>query len=76
MSIRNSFYKFSLSVLFAFFLAGCATSSSNSGDSSAEASTPDEFYDETNDAYESFNRRIFGFNSFLDRWLLKPVAKG
>lgn len=29
-----------------------------------------------NDPYENFNRKIFAFNDFLDRWLLKPVAKG
>jgi len=28
------------------------------------------------DPYENFNRKVFAFNEFLDRWLLKPVAKG
>lgn len=28
------------------------------------------------DPYEGVNRKIFGFNEFLDKWLLKPVAKG
>lgn len=28
------------------------------------------------DPYESFNRKVFAFNEFLDRWFLKPVAKG
>lgn len=28
------------------------------------------------DRYESVNRKIFGFNNFLDKWLLKPVAQG
>jgi phospholipid-binding lipoprotein MlaA len=31
---------------------------------------------ETYDPLESINRPIFGFNMFLDRWLLRPVAKG
>lgn len=28
------------------------------------------------DKYESINRKVFAFNDGLDRWLLKPVAKG
>lgn len=32
--------------------------------------------DETYDPLEKINRPIFSFNMFLDRWLLRPVAKG
>jgi phospholipid-binding lipoprotein MlaA len=28
------------------------------------------------DPWESYNRKVFAFNDYLDRWLLKPVAKG
>ncbi len=28
------------------------------------------------DSWEGFNRRVFAFNEFFDRWLLKPIAKG
>ena len=28
------------------------------------------------DPWESFNRKVFGFNEFVDRYALKPVAKG
>lgn len=28
------------------------------------------------DPYEGVNRKIFAFNEFLDKWMLKPVAKG
>lgn len=28
------------------------------------------------DPWESWNRKVFGFNDTLDRWALKPVAKG
>lgn len=28
------------------------------------------------DPWEPFNRKVFSFNDFLDRWLLKPVARG
>lgn len=28
------------------------------------------------DPYEKFNRTMFGFNDHLDRWFLKPLAKG
>ena len=27
------------------------------------------------DPWEGFNRKVHGFNDFLDRWILKPVAK-
>lgn len=41
------------------------------------ASTPKGSDGETNiDPYEGFNRAIFGFNNGLDRYILKPVAKG
>lgn len=33
-------------------------------------------YDGQKDPYESLNRGVFGFNQWLDRWILKPVAKG
>lgn len=28
------------------------------------------------DPWEPFNRKVFAFNDFADRWVLKPVAKG
>ncbi len=28
------------------------------------------------DPYESWNRKVFGFNEFLDEWFLRPVAQG
>lgn len=28
------------------------------------------------DPYEDWNRKVFGFNQFLDDWFLRPVAKG
>ncbi|MCK7548568.1 VacJ family lipoprotein [Marinobacter koreensis] len=28
-----------------------------------------------NDPYESWNRKVFSFNRFVDRWALKPVAQ-
>ncbi len=31
---------------------------------------------EENDPYENVNRKVFAFNEFMDKWLLKPVAKG
>ena len=31
---------------------------------------------ESSDPYEGVNRKIFAFNEFFDKWLLKPVAKG
>src|SRR5690606_4889941 len=29
---------------------------------------------QTNDLWESTNTRIYAFNKFLDRWMLRPVA--
>ncbi len=31
---------------------------------------------QTPDPWQSFNRKVFAFNDFLDRWVLKPVARG
>ncbi|WP_075879626.1 MlaA family lipoprotein [Vreelandella massiliensis] len=45
------------------FLAGCASSQT------AETRHPD-------DPWEGFNRRVFVFNDVLDRYALKPVARG
>src|SRR5699024_4492310 len=28
------------------------------------------------DPWEGFNRKVFAFNRFVDRWAVKPVAKG
>ena len=43
--------------------------------SQANSFDDDEHIDQI-DPWEGFNRRVFGFNQFLDRWLLKPAAKG
>lgn len=31
---------------------------------------------EGRDPWETYNRKVFAFNDFFDRWLLKPVVKG
>ena len=31
---------------------------------------------EEQDPWEGFNRKVFGFNEFVDRWAIKPAAKG
>ncbi len=36
----------------------------------------DDFEGEVSDPLEGLNRRVFALNQFLDRWLLKPAAKG
>jgi phospholipid-binding lipoprotein MlaA len=48
-------------------LAGCATPPK---DPAARAE-----FEATNDPIEPTNRAIFGFNMFLDTWLIKPVAQ-
>lgn len=45
---------------------------------SASALAYDDYVDESAqaDPWESFNRKIFAFNDRIDRWALRPVAKG
>ncbi|MDR5898552.1 VacJ family lipoprotein [Halomonas vilamensis] len=54
---------FPLTLGITVFLAGCASSQT------AKAPHPE-------DPWESFNRRVFVFNDVLDRYALKPVARG
>lgn len=49
-------------------LAGCATPPSNPA---ARAE-----FKATNDPLEPMNRKIFAFDMFLDKWLIKPIAIG
>ena len=37
---------------------------------------PEETVGEEYDPWESFNTKVFEFNRQMDRWILKPVAKG
>lgn len=48
-------------LIFSFFLVGCATVSGPT---------------DPRDPLESYNRSVYEFNDGLDRYLLKPVAKG
>lgn len=48
-------------------MGGCASTSVNTAE--AEEAHPE-------DPWEGFNRRVFAFNDVLDRYALKPVAKG
>ncbi|MFI8751543.1 VacJ family lipoprotein [Vreelandella lionensis] len=53
-------------------MGGCAsTGSSQEGDAAQERVTADP-----QDPWEGFNRRVFAFNDVLDRYALKPVARG
>lgn len=54
-------------------LAGCATTGARTDD--AGAAGADQTAD-NDDPLESFNRAMFTFNDKLDRYFLKPVAKG
>jgi phospholipid-binding lipoprotein MlaA len=51
----------------AALLAGCATPPTDPAERDA--------FEQNNDPLEPLNREIFGFNQFLDRVLLAPVAK-
>ena len=52
-------------LLMAFAVTACASSN-----------RVDTGFDETNDPIEGFNRQMFAVNMTLDRYVLRPVAKG
>jgi phospholipid-binding lipoprotein MlaA len=54
-------------LLLAAILAGCATPPTDPADRAA--------FEQTNDPLEPMNRKIFDFNLFVDRILIKPVTK-
>jgi phospholipid-binding lipoprotein MlaA len=56
-------------------LAACATTGKSVGGESADQPTADQAAD-SNDPFEPFNRAMYTFNDKLDRYFLKPVAKG
>jgi phospholipid-binding lipoprotein MlaA len=60
-----------VALLVAALLAGCATARAP-----GDASSPADGVEGANDPFESFNRAMYGFNDTLDRYVLKPVAKG
>lgn len=60
-------------------VAGCLGLSNTALAQDTEYSSDDESWEEfgeNEDPWESFNRGVFRFNDALDRWALKPVAKG
>ncbi len=58
-------------------LAGCATSpASDDGARAPERGAANRDADEANDPLEPLNRAIYTFNDKLDRYVMKPVAKG
>lgn len=60
-------------------VAGCLGVSSTALAQDTDYSVDDESWQEfgeNEDPWESFNRKVYRFNDVLDRWALKPVAKG
>ncbi len=60
-------------------VAGCLGVSSTALAQDTDYSVDDKSWQEfgeNEDPWESFNRRVYRFNDVLDRWALKPVAKG
>lgn len=51
-------------------LAGCASQPQRQSGSAAPPGAPER------DPWEGFNRKMFAFNDTLDRYFLKPVARG
>lgn len=66
----------SLPILLAMLLllAGCATTGQRAGDAGPPSAADQSA--ESNDPLEPFNRAMYTFNDKLDRYVLKPVAKG
>ena len=56
-------------------LGGCATTR-NLGDEPTAPSADASDFEETYDPFERFNRAMYTFNTNLDDYVLKPVAKG
>lgn len=59
---------FILTLLLAF-VTGCASTHQQTAETAPPQKTD-------NDPFEGFNRAVFGFNNGVDKYLLKPVAKG
>lgn len=60
-------------------VAGCLTLPTTALAQDADGQYDDESWQdfgENEDPWESMNRAVFRFNDTLDRWALKPVAKG
>ena len=60
-------------------VAGCLGVSGTALAQDTDYSVDDESWQEfgeNEDPWESFNRKVYRFNDVLDRWALKPVAKG
>ncbi len=60
--------KRALVYVFIMLSLGCA--------STPPSDTEEQVANANVDKFESFNRTMFKFNDVMDRWLLKPVAKG
>ncbi|MHB8536389.1 MAG: MlaA family lipoprotein [Sulfuricaulis sp.] len=56
-------------------LGACSTTRPPAGPDAAPPAASSE-QDNTHDPFEGFNRAMYGFNDKLDRYALKPVAKG
>lgn len=67
----NSFIKVGL-LLGVLCTVGCATGPKKQVDDGADGAVPVPSVD----PFEGYNRKMFAFNDTVDRWFLKPVAKG
>lgn len=66
-------------MLSSVLVAGCFALSNTALAQDINYSEEDELwknFGEIEDPWESFNRKVFRFNDTLDRWALKPLAKG
>ncbi len=66
--------RFWLAIVLSLFLTACA--STDAVDDTGATAEPSVEQTAVEDPFESYNRRIFSFNYKLDKWLLKPLAKG
>ncbi len=71
--------KFVRCMLGSILVAGCLVVPSMAAAQQTDYTDPDNQWDdfgENEDPWETLNRKIFRFNDTVDRWTLKPIAKG
>ncbi len=66
----------SVLIILVFMLGACASTPPSTADGGSSGSSEQTANNSNPDKLEPLNRKVFAFNDTMDRWLLKPVAKG
>jgi phospholipid-binding lipoprotein MlaA len=75
MQTNPPVFLLTLWLMMSLTLSACATTGPRGGDAGASPAGG-QVADDNNDPLEPFNRAMYTFNDTLDRYVLKPVAKG